>query len=87
MGIIGRISDLYIGGLRSMRLGKTLWKIIAIKLFVIFVVFKLFFFPDVMDQVFHSDAQRAEHVSQVLTGATSNLQTIGNNHQNSYLRR
>ena len=33
-------------GFRSMELGRTLWLIIAIKLFVIFVVLKLFFFPN-----------------------------------------
>ncbi len=41
-----RIFNLYYEGFRGMRLGKTLWLIIAIKLFVIFVVLKLFFFPN-----------------------------------------
>ena len=31
---------------RNMTLGKTLWAVILIKLFIIFVVLKLFFFPD-----------------------------------------
>ncbi len=64
---IGRIIDLYVGGLRSMKLGKTLWKIIFIKIIIIFFVFKYFFFPDVLQQAFHSDTQRAEHVFQALT--------------------
>jgi hypothetical protein len=33
-----------------MRLGKTLWLIVLVKLFVIFVVLKLFFFPDFIGQ-------------------------------------
>ena len=37
---------LYYDGFRSMKLGRTLWAIILIKLFVIFVVLKLFFFPN-----------------------------------------
>jgi hypothetical protein len=41
-----RAFDLYYDGFRNMQLGKTLWLIIAIKLFVIFFVLKLFFFPD-----------------------------------------
>ena len=41
-----RVYDLYVDGFRHMRLGKTLWAIILIKLFIIFVVLKLFFFPD-----------------------------------------
>ena len=41
-----RAFRLYYDGFRSMELGRTLWLIIAIKLFVIFVVLKLFFFPN-----------------------------------------
>ncbi len=55
-----------------MRLGKTLWKIIAIKLFVIFVIFKLFFFPDLLENRFSSDSQRADHVIKVLTRVPGN---------------
>ena len=33
-----RVYDLYADGFRSMRLGRTLWAIILIKLFIIFVV-------------------------------------------------
>lgn len=45
-----KIFHLYYDGFRSMKLGKTLWAIILIKLFVIFVVLKLFFFPDFLKQ-------------------------------------
>ena len=40
-----RAYHLYYDGFRSMKLGKTLWAIILIKLFIIFVVLKVFFFP------------------------------------------
>ena len=40
-----KVYDLYVDGFRSMRLGKTLWAIILIKLFIIFAVLKIFFFP------------------------------------------
>lgn len=43
---IYRIYDLYFDGFRHMTLGKTLWTIILVKLFIIFVVLKLLFFPD-----------------------------------------
>ncbi len=36
-------------GFRTMTLGKTLWTIILIKLAIIFLVLKLFFFPDYID--------------------------------------
>ena len=41
-----RAYDLYADGFRRMTLGKTLWAVILIKLFIIFAVLKLFFFPD-----------------------------------------
>ena len=49
-----------------MRLGKTLWVIVLVKLFVIFVVLKIFFFPNFLKQ--HAEkGEEAEFVaSQVL---------------------
>ena len=38
--------ELLFGGLRSMTLGRTLWVIILLKLFVMFFILKMFFFPD-----------------------------------------
>lgn len=35
----------YYDGFREMTLGRTLWAIILIKLFVMFFILKLFFFP------------------------------------------
>lgn len=49
-GFVYRVFDLYYDGFRHMTLGKTLWAIILIKLFVIFVVLKMFFFPDFLKQ-------------------------------------
>ena len=45
-GLLSRIFHLYYGGLRTMTLGRTLWTIILIKLAIIFLVLKLFFFPN-----------------------------------------
>ena len=36
----------YRDGFRSMKLGRTLWLIILIKLFVMFFILRIFFFPD-----------------------------------------
>lgn len=47
---IYRVYDLYRDGFRHMRLGKTLWLIVLVKLFVIFVVLKFFFFPNFISQ-------------------------------------
>ena len=60
-----RVFDLYYDGFRSMRRGKTLWAIILIKLFVIFVVLKLFFFPNFLKQ--HAEGDEAGYVATELT--------------------
>ena len=60
---------LYRDGFRRMTLGKTLWKIILIKLVILFAVLKLFFFPNYMQENFSSDFQRSDHVLQQLTGS------------------
>jgi hypothetical protein len=45
-GFLYRVYDLYADGFRSMKLGRTLLAVILIKLFIIFVILKLFFFPN-----------------------------------------
>jgi hypothetical protein len=49
-GFFYRVFDLYYDGFRNMRLGRTLWAIILIKLFIIFVVLKIFFFPNFLKE-------------------------------------
>ena len=65
-GILYRIYDLYADGFRSMKLGRPLWAIILIKLFVIFAILKLFFFPNFIKE--HAEqGQESEFVAtQVL---------------------
>ena len=63
----GRIFRFYCDGFRSMTLGKTLWKIILVKLFIMFAVLKLFFFPDFLSTQFNTDEQRADHVMEQIT--------------------
>ncbi|RGL04055.1 DUF4492 domain-containing protein [Prevotella disiens] len=41
-----RVFDLYYDGFKNMTLGKTLWAVILIKLFIMFFILKLFFFPN-----------------------------------------
>ena len=49
-GLLYRIYDLYADGFRHMTLGRTLWLVILVKLFIIFVILKLFFFPNYIKQ-------------------------------------
>lgn len=52
-GFFYKVYDLYYDGFRHMRLGRTLWTIILIKIFVIFIILKVFFFPNFIKQ--HAD--------------------------------
>lgn len=61
-----RIWTFYYDGFRSMTVGKTLWAIILIKLFIFFVVIKMLFFPNLLQRDFDSDEERANHVRQEL---------------------
>lgn len=54
--------DLYYDGFRHMTLGKTLWLIIAVKLFIIFFVLKLFFFPSFLNH----HAEKGQEASYVM---------------------
>ncbi len=66
--LAGNIYRFYLNGFKRMTIGKTLWKIIFIKLFIMFAVLKLFFFPDFLQSNFATDEQRADHVIEQLTG-------------------
>jgi len=61
----------YHQGFRSMVVGRTLWKIIAIKLFIMFAILKLFFFPNFLEKNFNTEHERAGHVLDNLTKAPS----------------
>jgi len=63
-----RIWRFYFDGFRNMSgWGKQVWLVILIKLFIMFFILKLFFFPDVLKTKFDTDEQRSEHVLENLT--------------------
>jgi hypothetical protein len=57
----------YIDGFKSMKLGKVLWAIILIKLFVMFVVLKMLFFPNYLNTRYDNDQEKGNHVLEELT--------------------
>lgn len=57
----------YADGFKSMTVGKKLWIIIIIKLFVIFIVLKLFFFHDYLNSRFQNDLEKSDYILQELT--------------------
>ncbi|MCF0211056.1 MAG: DUF4492 domain-containing protein [Bacteroidales bacterium] len=46
MNVIKKVFYFYVDGFRNMTVGKTLWTVIIIKLVIIFLVLKVFFFPN-----------------------------------------
>ncbi|PTN08858.1 DUF4492 domain-containing protein [Mangrovibacterium marinum] len=66
--VISRVWRFYFDGFRNMSgWGKQVWIVILLKLFVMFFVLKLFFFPNFLKTNFDSDEQRSEHVLENLT--------------------
>ena len=63
-GFWARVVDLYVDGFRSMTVGKTLWLIIAIKLFVFFVIIKILFFPNFLASKSDTDDGKAQYVRE-----------------------
>lgn len=63
----GKIVDLYVDGFKNMTVGKKLWVIIFIKVIILFLVFKLFFFPDILKENYDNDDDRARAVAEQLT--------------------
>ena len=64
--LVKRIWLFYYEGFRSMTLGKTLWAIILIKLFIMFFVLKLFFFKSELG-VYSTKEEKSKHVIEKLT--------------------
>jgi hypothetical protein len=66
--IFSRTFHFYLDGFRNMPgWGRQLWLIILLKLFIMFAVFRLFFFPNYLKSNFDTDAERSQHVIEQLT--------------------
>jgi hypothetical protein len=66
-----RIFRFYWDGFRSMTIGKTLWMIILIKLFIMFAVLKVFFFPNYLGR-FDTPADKQKYVTDELVRRATN---------------
>lgn len=63
--ILLSIWNFYAEGFRSMTWGRVLWMIILLKLFVLFFVLRLFFFPDFLKTV-TDNGNKEEYVGEEL---------------------
>ncbi|MFC2150934.1 DUF4492 domain-containing protein [Bacteroidota bacterium] len=65
--IFKRIFLFYYNGFKNMTVGKRLWAIIIIKLFIMFAILKLFFFRNFLNEKFDNDNDKSEYVIEQLT--------------------
>ncbi len=57
---ISKVAKFYINGFREMTVGRTLWLIILIKLFIMFAILRIFFFPNILGG--KSNEEKADYV-------------------------
>jgi len=62
-----KVFYLYYDGFRGMGVGRQLWLIIFLKLFIMFAILKLFFFSDFLGSKFKSDEEKSAYVIEQLT--------------------
>ncbi|MDE6511784.1 MAG: DUF4492 domain-containing protein [Muribaculaceae bacterium] len=62
-----KILDMYVDGFKEMTVGRKLWAIILIKLGIMFLVFRLFFFPNILEENYDNDEDRARAVAEQLS--------------------
>ncbi len=60
--LLKRIIYFYLDGFKNMTLGKSLWMLIIIKLFIMFAILKAFFFPNLLNSLYDNDEDKAQHV-------------------------
>ena len=58
---------MYVDGFKNLTWGKPLWIIILVKLFIMFAILKVFFFPDLLNSRFQTEKEKSEYVLKELT--------------------
>ena len=66
-----RVYDLYYEGFKNMTIGRTLWAVILVKLFIMFAILKVFFFPNFLKE--HAGGDEAGYVATELTNRAVQL--------------
>ena len=73
MKVLVNIWKFYIEGFREMKLGKTLWGIILIKLFIMFFILRIFFFPNFLNTQTDSENEKNEYVGNELINRSASV--------------
>ena len=72
MNVFKKVFLFYYQGFRSMTLGKTLWMIILIKLFIMFAILKVFFFPNFLSSKGVTKEEKSEYIVNEMEKRTIN---------------
>lgn len=67
--MVSKVVNFYYEGFKNMTWGKNLWIIILVKLFIMFVILKIFFFPSALSS-FDTAKEKASYVLQQLSDTT-----------------
>ena len=66
MNTAKKVFQFYYAGFKGMTVGKTLWAIILIKLFIMFAILRPFFFPRELSK-FDTEEEKNKYVIEQLT--------------------
>jgi hypothetical protein len=73
MTFLKKAYRLYADGFKGMGwLGKRLWLILFIKLFIMFAILKLFFFPNFLNSNYKTDQEKSDHIINEITKVNQN---------------
>lgn len=72
MNVFKKVFLFYYEGFRSMTLSKTLWIIILIKLFIMFAILKVFFFPNFLSSKGDTKEEKSEYIVNEMKKRTIN---------------
>lgn len=73
--IIKNIYVFYRDGFRNMTVGVTLWTLVLIKLFIMFAILRVFFFPNYLNSNYDTNQDKANHVRNELIKNAHPVQT------------
>lgn len=60
--MLKKLYQFYRDGFKNMTVGKTLWTIALLKIFIMFAILKVFFFPNFLNTNFKTDKEKSNHV-------------------------
>ncbi|MCM1022163.1 MAG: DUF4492 domain-containing protein [Muribaculum sp.] len=63
-----RIYRFYRDGFRQMTVGRQLWVMILLKVAILLFIFKIFFFPNLLQRDYDNDRERSQAVRNALVG-------------------